>query len=171
MSAEQQGALLLKRQLKELTKNPTEGFSAGLIDDDNLFKWELMVVGPPDTFYEGGLFKAHLYFPKEYPQRPPKMRFISDFWHPNVHKDGEVCISILHEPGEDKFGYERASERWLPIHTVESILMSVISMISDPNDESPANVDAAKEWREDYYGIFKKKVKACVKKSQDDLIS
>lgn len=60
-----------------------------------------------------------------------------------VHKDGEVCISILHEPGEDKFGYERASERWLPIHTVESILMSVISMISDPNDESPANVDAA----------------------------
>ena len=60
-----------------------------------------------------------------------------------VHKDGEVCISILHEPGEDKYGYEKASERWLPIHTVETILMSVISMISDPNDESPANVDAA----------------------------
>ena len=60
-----------------------------------------------------------------------------------VHKDGEVCISILHEPGEDKYGYEQASERWLPVHTVETILMSVISMISDPNDESPANVDAA----------------------------
>lgn len=60
-----------------------------------------------------------------------------------VHKDGEVCISILHEPGEDKYGYEHASERWLPVHTVETILMSVISMISDPNDESPANVDAA----------------------------
>jgi hypothetical protein len=60
-----------------------------------------------------------------------------------VHENGEVCISILHEPGEDKFGYETASERWLPIHTVESILISVISMITDPNDESPANVDAA----------------------------
>lgn len=60
-----------------------------------------------------------------------------------VHKDGEVCISILHEPGEDKYGYEKASERWLPIHTVETILISVISMISEPNDESPANVDAA----------------------------
>ena len=60
-----------------------------------------------------------------------------------VHKNGEVCISILHEPGEDKFGYETASERWLPIHTVESILISVISMITDPNDESPANGDAA----------------------------
>lgn len=61
----------------------------------------------------------------------------------SVHKDGEVCISILHEPGEDKYGYEDPSERWLPIHTVETIMMSVISMISDPNDESPANVDAA----------------------------
>ena len=49
----------------------------------------------------------------------------------------------MHEPGEDQFGYERAEERWLPIHTVETILLSVISMINEPNDESPANVDAA----------------------------
>lgn len=54
-----------------------------------------------------------------------------------------MCISILHEPGDDKFGYEKASERWLPVHTVETILISVISMLADPNDESPANVDAA----------------------------
>ena len=65
------------------------------------------------------------------------------FFKISVHKDGEVCISILHEPGEDKYGYEKAEERWLPVHTVETILLSVISMISDPNDESPANVDAA----------------------------
>lgn len=49
----------------------------------------------------------------------------------------------MHEPGEDKFGYEKASERWLPVHTVETILVSVISMLADPNDESPANVEAA----------------------------
>ena len=60
-----------------------------------------------------------------------------------VEKNGDVCISILHEPGEDKWGYEKAEERWLPIHTVETILISVISMLADPNDESPANVDAA----------------------------
>lgn len=60
-----------------------------------------------------------------------------------VDKTGDVCISILHEPGDDKFGYEKASERWLPVHTVETILISVISMLADPNDESPANVDAA----------------------------
>ncbi len=52
--------------------------------------------------------------------------------------------------GDDRYGYEKANERWLPIHTVETILISVISMLADPNDESPANVDAAKEWRDNY---------------------
>jgi ubiquitin-conjugating enzyme E2 G1 len=74
---------------------------------------------------------------------PPTMTFISEIWHPNVHSNGLVCISILHAPGEDKYGYEDASERWLPIHTVESIVISVISMLADPNDESPANIEAA----------------------------
>lgn len=60
-----------------------------------------------------------------------------------VAKNGDVCISILHEPGEDKFGYEKPEERWLPIHTVETIMISVISMLADPNSDSPANVDAA----------------------------
>lgn len=60
-----------------------------------------------------------------------------------VAKNGDVCISILHEPGEDKYGYEKPEERWLPIHTVETIMLSVISMLADPNGDSPANVDAA----------------------------
>eukprot|EP00003_Mantamonas_plastica_P002720 TRINITY_DN12086_c0_g2_i1.p2 TRINITY_DN12086_c0_g2~~TRINITY_DN12086_c0_g2_i1.p2 ORF type:complete len:174 (-),score=64.46 TRINITY_DN12086_c0_g2_i1:195-716(-) len=163
-----QGALLLARQLKELTKNPVEGFSAGLVDDDNLFEWDLMIIGPPDTLYEGGYFKATLSFPSEYPVMPPVMKFTSEMWHPNIHDDGKVCISILHPPGDDEWGYEDAGERWLPIHTVESILLSVISMLSNPNDESPANIDAAKEWRDDPKA-FKKAVAKTVRKSQDEL--
>uniref|UniRef100_A0A671FW74 Ubiquitin-conjugating enzyme E2 G1 n=1 Tax=Rhinolophus ferrumequinum TaxID=59479 RepID=A0A671FW74_RHIFE len=116
---------------------------------------------------EGGVFKAHLTFPKDYPLRPPKMKFITEIWHPNVDKNGDVCISILHEPGEDKYGYEKPEERWLPIHTVETIMISVISMLADPNGDSPANVDAAKEWREDRNGEFKRKVARCVRKSQE----
>ncbi|XP_074642073.1 putative ubiquitin-conjugating enzyme E2 7 isoform X2 [Tubulanus polymorphus] len=142
-----------------MNKSPTMGFSAGLIDDDDIYRWEVCVYGPPETCYEGGYFKAHLIFPHEYPDKPPKMNFVSEIWHPNVHSDGTVCISILHEPGEDKYGYERASERWLPIHTVESILLSVISMLSDPytGTESPANIDAAIQFREDYEA-FRKEV-------------
>uniref|UniRef100_A0A8D1AVP9 Ubiquitin-conjugating enzyme E2 G1 n=2 Tax=Sus scrofa TaxID=9823 RepID=A0A8D1AVP9_PIG len=162
-----QSALLLRRQLAELNKNPVEGFSAGLIDDNDLYRWEVLIIGPPDTLYEGGVFKAHLTFPKDYPLRPPKMKFITEIWHPNVDKNGDVCISILHEPGEDKYGYEKPEERWLPIHTVETIMISVISMLADPNGDSPANVDAAKEWREDRNGEFKRKVARCVRKSQE----
>ncbi|XP_041348118.1 ubiquitin-conjugating enzyme E2 G1-like isoform X1 [Gigantopelta aegis] len=161
--------LLLGKQLMELNKNGVEGFSAGPIDDDDIYKWEVLVYGPKETPFEGGYFKAHLIFPKEYPNRPPKMKFISEIWHPNIDKEGNVCISILHEPGDDKYGYEQASERWLPVHTVETILISVISMLADPNDESPANVDAAKDWREEPE-VFKKKVARCVRKSQDEFL-
>ncbi|KAF3850647.1 hypothetical protein F7725_012419, partial [Dissostichus mawsoni] len=157
----EQSALLLRKQLAELNKNPVEGFSAGLIDDDDIYKWEVVIIGPQDTLFEGGFFKAYLTFPYDYPLRPPKMKFITEIWHPNVAKNGDVCISILHEPGEDKFGYEKPEERWLPIHTVETIMISVISMLADPNSDSPANVDAAKEWRDDPNGEFKRKVARC----------
>lgn len=61
-----------------------------------------------------------------------------------MYEDGRVCISILHPPGEDRYNeQESADERWRPILGVESIIVSVISMLSDPNDESPANIDAA----------------------------
>eukprot|EP01099_Mayorella_cantabrigiensis_P006746 TRINITY_DN573_c0_g1_i1.p1 TRINITY_DN573_c0_g1~~TRINITY_DN573_c0_g1_i1.p1 ORF type:complete len:168 (-),score=35.42 TRINITY_DN573_c0_g1_i1:152-655(-) len=166
MASNTRAALLLQKQLKELTKHPVEGFSAGLVDDDNLFEWRVMILGPQDTLYEGGFFEAILTFPPDYPNLPPKMKFTTEIWHPNVYTTGEVCISILHPPEEDKYGYENLGERWRPIHTVESILLSVISMLSDPNDQSPANIDAAKEWREQK-DVFKKKVSRCVRRSQE----
>ena len=63
-------------------------------------------------------------------------------------------------------GYEQASERWSPVQTVETIMLSIISMLSSPNDESPANIDAAKQFRDDYPG-FRKRVATCVRKSQE----
>ncbi|KAI9216784.1 ubiquitin-conjugating protein 13-like protein [Blastocladiella britannica] len=161
-------ALHLKRQLKELAKSPHEYFSAGLVDESNLYEWEILVIPPSGTLYEGGFFKAVMTFPKEYPELPPTLTFKSNIYHPNVYPDGRVCISILHPPGEDTYGYEQASERWLPIYTVETIMISVISMLSEPNDQSPANVDAAKEFRESPEG-FKKKVARCVRRSVDDM--
>ncbi|CAF1770084.1 unnamed protein product [Brassica napus] len=151
-----------------LCKHPVDGFSAGLVDEKNIFEWNVTIIGPPDTLYEGGFFNAIMSFPQNYPNSPPTVRFTSDMWHPNVYSDGRVCISILHPPGDDPSGYELASERWTPVHTVESIMLSIISMLSGPNDESPANVEAAKEWREKRHE-FKKKVSRCVRKSQEML--
>lgn len=79
-----------------------------------------------------------------------------------MYQNGHVCISILHPPGDDPNHYEHASERWSPIQSVEKILISVMSMLAEPNDESPANVDAARMWREkrdEYEKIVKKNVR------------
>ncbi|CAN4106843.1 unnamed protein product [Withania somnifera] len=138
-----QASLLLQKQLKDLCKHPVDGFSAGLVDESNLFEWSVTIIGPQDTLYEGGFFNAIMSFPQNYPNSPPTVRFTTEIWHPNVYSDGKVCISILHPPGDDPNGYELASERWSPVHTVESIVLSIISMLSSPNDESPANVEAA----------------------------
>jgi len=169
-----------------MTRNPPEGVSVGLVDDEDMFLWDLMIIGPPDTEFEGGFFKARLQFPSDFPNMPPSMTFTSDIWHPNgfvvrnsmifycfrsflVYEDGRVCISILHPPGEDEFNeMESADERWRPILGVESIIISVISMLSDPNDESPANLDAAVQWREDREG-FKSRVRETVRRSQEEL--
>ncbi|XP_010253222.1 PREDICTED: ubiquitin-conjugating enzyme E2 7 isoform X1 [Nelumbo nucifera] len=168
MAAATQASLLLHKQLKDLCKNPVDGFSAGLVDDSNIFEWSVTIIGPPDTLYDGGYFNAIMSFPSNYPNSPPTVRFVSEMWHPNVYPDGRVCISILHAPGEDPNGYELASERWSPVHTVESIVLSIISMLSSPNDESPANIEAAKEWRE-RRDEFKKKVSRIVRRSQEML--
>jgi ubiquitin-conjugating enzyme E2 R len=81
-----------------------------------------------------------------------------------VYKDGRVCISILHPPGEDAMSGELPEERWLPTQTVSSIMLSVISMLSDPNISSPANVDASVQWR-DQRAKFKELCKQLVEKA------
>jgi ubiquitin-conjugating enzyme E2 G2 len=159
------------RELSE--KGPGEGIIAGPIDEANFLEWECIISGPPDTPFQGGIYQALMTFPKEYPLAPPTLRFVTPIFHPNVYPDGRVCISILHpvmqeilkylllyflrkqlilslfvKAGEDATGYEHASERWSPAQSVEKILISVVNLLAEPNDESPANIDAAKMWRE-----------------------
>ncbi|OCF33957.1 ubiquitin-conjugating enzyme E2 G1 [Kwoniella heveanensis CBS 569] len=170
ISSTANSSLILRKQLLDLQKSPVDGFSAGLVDDDNILEWQIVIMGPADTLYEGAILKARLIFPPEFPLLPPKMIFDSEMWHPNGNdKKGEVCVSILHQPGEDEWGYEDAGERWLPVHTVESVLISVISLLSQdvPDLNSPANVDAAKEVREDF-ASYKKKVKRLARRSAEE---
>lgn len=82
-----------------------------------------------------------------------------------VYEDGKVCISILHKPGTDRFNeMETAEERWRPILSVEAVLVSVLSLLADPNDSSPANIDAAKQWREDRKA-FNRKARRCASRT------
>ena len=151
----------IKRQFVNLRKNPNSLFSIMLTDD--IFIWNILFFGPPDTIYENGIFRAKMTFPKDFPNSPPVVQFVDNIFHPNIYPDGKVCISILHD-GEDVYGYESASERWNPSHSVSSILLSIISMLPNPNFESPANIDASVMCK-GKYPEYKKKIYKIVSKS------
>ncbi|KAJ4461483.1 putative Ubiquitin-conjugating enzyme E2 7 [Paratrimastix pyriformis] len=163
-----QAALILAKQLQGLQKHPIEGISVGLIDDDNIFRWQICIVGPPQSMYDGGIFQGVMEFPPEFPNKPPSITFTSQMWHPNIYSDGRVCMSILHPPGDDEWGYESSAERWRPINSVESVLISLLALLSDPNDESPANVDASVMWRNNK-PEFRRRVAHTVRLSQEAL--
>lgn len=154
----------LMKELQQLLKDCPESIVAGPVSEDNLFLWDCLIEGPPDSPYEGGVFNAKLHFPRDYPLSPPKLMFTPSLLHPNVYPNGEVCISILHAPGEDPNMYEEASERWSPVQSVEKILLSVMSMLSEPNIESGANIDACILWR-DNRPDFVRQVKLSIIKS------
>ena len=136
----------LATELKQINKEPNYFYSIKP-RESNFLIWEFILLGPSDTFYEGGIFDGTIEFPQEYPINPPKVIF-KNILHPNINKNGEVCISILHQ-GRDQYGYEKDYERWNPGHGVDSIMMSIISMLSEPNFESPANVEYSKLWKDE----------------------
>eukprot|EP00792_Barthelona_sp_PAP020_P007256 TRINITY_DN3131_c2_g1_i1.p1 TRINITY_DN3131_c2_g1~~TRINITY_DN3131_c2_g1_i1.p1 ORF type:complete len:165 (-),score=45.14 TRINITY_DN3131_c2_g1_i1:41-535(-) len=157
----------LQQEAKQFHRNENDFITAGP-SEDNLYLWRAVIFAPPDCPWTGGVFKAELRFPENYPMVPPEMRFTTPVYHPNVYQDGKVCISILHPPGDDPYGYEHASERWSPAQSVESILISVLSIFSDPNFESPANIDCAIQFRDDKEG-WNAQVQQCVLHSQESL--
>ena len=165
---EQYAIARLRNEMRDLTQNEDSGFSVGLLND-NWFHWTVSFPGPQETPYEGGFYIAKLRFPTDYPNSPPDMTFETEMWHPNVYVDGRVCISILHPPGDDVFNpNETSAERWRPILGVEAILLSVMSMLNDPNIDSPANIDAAIQFRDDRHSYLRR-VRRLAQKSVESL--
>ena len=97
-----------------------------------------------------------------------EFKFNRPLLHPNIYKDGNLCISILHAPGDDEMSGETAAERWSPAQRVESVLLSIISLLDDAECSSPANVDAGVMLRKDPEN-YQKMVKADVEASKADI--
>ena len=106
-------------------------------------------------------------FPSDYPFSPPTFIFTPAIFHPNVYKDGRLCISILHRSGDATSG-EPDGETWSPAQTVETVLISIVSLLSDPNISSPANLDAAIAWSKDREG-FNERVLQEVERSKANI--
>lgn len=157
---------ILMNEYRSLTK---EKWVEIELDNDDIFRWHVaLVVLNPDSMYYGGYFKASMIFPKNYPYSPPTFRFLRPLFHPNIYQDGTLCISILHPPGEDEMSGELACERWSPAQRVESVLISILSLLDDAEPSSPANVDAGVVLRKEPER-FKTLVKEDVEKSKKDI--
>jgi len=128
--------LRLLADLKAIQKDPPTGCSASPLTADDLSVWNATIFGPEDTPWEGGVFSLRLSFGEDYPVRPPRVRFTCDMFHPNVYDDGGLCLDVI-------------QERWSPCQNICSVLLSIQSLLMDPNCSSPANPDAARMYETD----------------------
>ena len=140
----------LVRDFKKMNSDPPPGINAAPLAD-NIMLWTAVIFGPDDTPWEGGTFNLVLEFSEEYPNKPPKVRFVSHVFHPNVYADGQICLDIL-------------QSKWSPIYDVAALLASIQSMLHDPNPASPANSEAARLFSENR-AEYDKRVRRCVEDS------
>ncbi|KAI5059346.1 hypothetical protein GOP47_0025665 [Adiantum capillus-veneris] len=111
------------KELQDIRKDPPASGSAGPIDE-NLFHWNATIMGPSDSPFSGGIFSIDVLFPPDYPFKPPKVHFTTKVFHPNINETGSICLDIL-------------KDQWSPALTISKVLLSITSLLTDPNPHDP----------------------------------
>lgn len=126
----------IKKELRECKKDGPVW--ADLIDETNLLCWEGTIEGPSGTPYEGGVFRINITLPSEYPFVPPKMKFVTRVWHPNISSEsGAICLDIL-------------KNEWSPALTIRTALISLQALLSAAEPDDPQDAVVAKQYKADY---------------------
>ncbi|CAK7230601.1 Ubiquitin-conjugating enzyme E2 11 [Sporothrix bragantina] len=123
----------LQTELMGLMMSPAPGVSAFPSADGNLMSWRATIEGPDDTPYAGLTLKLTFAFPANYPYAPPTVLFKTPIYHPNVDFSGRICLDIL-------------KDKWTPAYNVQTVLLSLQSLLGEPNNASPLNGEAAELW-------------------------
>ncbi|XP_075361548.1 ubiquitin-conjugating enzyme E2 D1 isoform X1 [Mycteria americana] len=133
----------IQKELSDLQRDPPAHCSAGPVGDD-LFHWQATIMGPPDSAYQGGVFFLTVHFPTDYPFKPPKIAFTTKIYHPNINSNGSICLDILRS-------------QWSPALTVSKVLLSICSLLCDPNPDDPLVPDIAQIYKSDKENILQRK--------------
>ncbi|KAI3947914.1 hypothetical protein MKW92_000067 [Papaver armeniacum] len=131
--------MALKRIQKEwqmLERDPPVSCSAGPVGED-MFHWQGTITGPTDSPFAGGVFFISIHFSTDYPLKPPKVAFITPVFHPNINRDGGICLDILR------------AQYWSPALTVSKLLLSICSLLTDPNPDHPLMPEIALMYKSD----------------------
>jgi ubiquitin-protein ligase len=121
------------REIKKLINSDSidnHRFIDIIVDQQNINQMTIICLGPKETPYEEILNTLSVSIPSEYPFSAPKIKFINKIFHPNISTDGQICLDVL-------------KDKWSPVFTLRTILISILSLLSDPNPASPLNGDAA----------------------------
>ncbi len=113
----------ITRELADLKADPPLNCSAGPEGDD-LFRWEGVIFGPSDSPFAGGVFRLKILFPVDYPFKCPTITFTTKIYHPNINSSGVICLDIL-------------KQNWSPALTISKVLLSICSLLTDPNPADP----------------------------------
>ncbi len=119
----------IQKELADLQKDPPANCSAGPQGDEK-FIWNASIMGPEGSPYHGGVFFLNINFPQDYPFKPPKIHFTTRIFHPNINANGSICLDIL-------------KETWSPALTISKVLLSISSLMTDPNPDDPLVPDIA----------------------------
>lgn len=125
----------IQKELAEICLDPPSNCSAGP-KDDNLYEWASSIMGPAGTPYAGGVFFLDITFPHDYPFQAPKVVFKTRIYHCNVNNSGQICLDVL-------------KDQWSPALTVSKILLSVSSLLTDPNPHDPLVATIASQYLSD----------------------
>lgn len=141
----------LQKDLATLMMSGDSSLSAFPVGD-NLFNWVATITGAKGTVYEGLMYKLTLSFPGRYPYIPPVVKFQTQIYHPNVDEQGNICLDIL-------------KEKWSALLDIKSILISIQSLLGEPNIDSPLNTEAAELWskQDEYKAVLLQKYKEAIK--------
>jgi len=123
----------ITKETQRLLAEPVPGISA-MPDEQNARYFHVVVAGPAESPYEGGLFNLELYLPEEYPMSAPKVRFMTKIYHPNIDKLGRICLDIL-------------KDKWSPALQIRTVLLSIQALLSAPNPDDPLANDVAEAWK------------------------
>ncbi|KAI5100737.1 ubiquitin-conjugating enzyme E2 D2 [Silurus meridionalis] len=125
----------IHKELHDLGRDPPAQCSAGPVGDD-MFHWQATIMGPNDSPYQGGVFFLTIHFPTDYPFKPPKVAFTTRIYHPNINSNGSICLDILRS-------------QWSPALTISKVLLSICSLLCDPNPDDPLVPEIARIYKTD----------------------
>ena len=126
----------IKKEYNDLQKEKNTNVQVKLVNND-FRHWKGRIKGPIDTCYQGGVFDVDIIIPDDYPFKPPKMKFDTKIWHPNISSvTGAICLDIL-------------KNEWTPALTIRTALISLQALMCEPVPNDPQDAVVAKQYMSD----------------------